>query len=317
MATSLVKMPFDIEKTKITRIYQSKELQNAQVETISCEEMRQIYGELKFSALHEDRPYTYTSLVTSIDGRIAFTDAPQGPLIARQNQYDSDGAGADWWILNMLRAVSDGDIIGAGTMRAESDYTAHVFSQELEDARVAAGMPPVPWNIISSLDGTDIPFDHVLFRTREVPVMISTSAAGARVVQENMKEDYHLVGPLSGREDVTEALIDEMKANRHKVLVIATGDQAPDSQLALYVMKRFGLDRVLVETPSYMHYLVSQKLMDELFFNYSCIYVGGQALTIGKFGQEFGSQDHPHTRMLSIHAHSDHFFYFRHQLIYD
>lgn len=81
-------------------------------------------------------------------------------------------------------------------------------------------------------------------------------------------------------------------------------------------MKKLGLDKVLVETPSYMHFLVAQGLMDELFFNYSCIYVGGQALTIGKFGREFGSKDHPHTRMLSIHTHSDHFFYFRHKLIY-
>ena len=111
MATSLFKMPFDIEKTKIRQIYRSEELEKAQVETITCDEMKQIYGELKFDSLHEDRPYTYTSLVTSIDGRIAFTDAPQGPLIAKMNQYDGDGAGADWWILNMLRAVSDGDII--------------------------------------------------------------------------------------------------------------------------------------------------------------------------------------------------------------
>ena len=49
---------------------------------------------------------------------------------------------------------------------AESDYTAHVFSRQLEDARVAAGMQPVPWNIISSLDATDIPFDHLLFKTK-------------------------------------------------------------------------------------------------------------------------------------------------------
>ena len=51
------------------------------METISCDEMKEIYGELKFDKLYEDRPYTYTSLVTSIDGRIAFTDAPQGPLL--------------------------------------------------------------------------------------------------------------------------------------------------------------------------------------------------------------------------------------------
>ena len=85
----------------------------------------------------------------------------------------------------------------------------------------------------------------------------------------------------------------------------------------LDVARNTPADRLLVETPSYMHYLVSQKMMDELFFNYSCIYVGGQALTIGKFGKEFTSQDHPHTRMLSIHTHSDHFFYLRHKLLYD
>ena len=201
-------------------------------------------------------------------------------------------------------------------MNAESDYTAHVFSRQLEDARVAAGMQPVPWNIISSLDATDIPFDHLLFKTKEVPVIISTSASGIPVIQENMKEDYYLTGPVHDISEVTGEMIEAMKANRDKILVIATGDKAPDSKVALYIMKKFGLDKVLVETPSYMHYLVSQKMMDELFFNYSCIYVGGQALTIGKYGQEFGSKDHPHTRMLSIHSHSDHFFYFRHKLIY-
>ena len=291
-------------------------LDRAGVETISCDEMKEIYGELKFDKLYEDRPYTYTSLVTSIDGRIAFTDAPQGPLIAKLNQYDGDGAGADWWILNMLRAVSDGDIIGAGTMNAESDYTAHVFSRQLEDDRVAAGMQPGPWNFISSLDAHDIPFDHLLFKTKEVPVIISTSASGIPVIQENMKEDYYLTGPVHDISEVTGEMIEAMKANRDKILVIATGDKATDSKEALYIMKKFGLDKLLVETPSYMHYLVSQKMMDELFFNYSCIYVGGQALTIGKYGQEFGSKDHPHTRMLSIHSHSDHFFYFRHKLIY-
>lgn len=243
MATSLFKMPFDIEKTRVKQIYRSSSLDQAQVETITCEEMKEIYGDLKFEALHEDRPYTYTSLVTSIDGRIAFTDAPQGPLIAKLNKYDGDGAGADWWILNMLRAVSDGDIIGAGTMNAESDYTAHVFSQQLEDARVAAGMEPVPWNIISSLDATDIPFDHVLFKTKEVPVMISTSAAGVPVIREKMKEDYYLVGPVKDISEVTGEMIESMKANRNKVLVIATGDKAPDSKVALYIMKKFGLNK--------------------------------------------------------------------------
>ena len=316
MATSLFKMPFDVDRLRLTRVYESPELSRCQAETMSCDKIKAIYGDLKFLELHQDRPCTYTSLVTSIDGRIAFTDAPQGPLIAKKNKYDPAGADADWFILNMLRAVSDGVMLGAGTMNAERDYTCHVFDQDMEDMRVENGRPPVPWNIVTSLDAADIPFGHVLFNTPEVPVMISTSRKGLALVRENLGGAACCV-EVPGREAVTDELIAGMQAAQGKVLAIGTGDTAPDAQTALYVLKRFGIHRLLVETPSYMHYLVSQKLMDELFFNYSCIYVGGQALTIGKFGREFTSEDHPHTRMLSIHTHSDHFFYLRHKLLYD
>lgn len=316
MATSLFKMPFDSQRLKVQRVYASPELAHCQVETMSCEKIREIYGELKFLELHEDRPCTYTSLVTSLDGRIAFTDAPQGPLIAKKNKYDPAGADTDWFILNMLRAVSDGVMLGAGTMNAESDYTCHVFDQDMENMRIENGKNPVPWNIVTSLDATDIPFDHVLFNTPEVPVMISTSRKGMELVRKNIQNDACFVD-VPSIESVTEEMIQSMRDAAGKVLVIGTGDTAPDSKVALYMLKKFGIDRLLVETPSYMHYLVSQKMMDELFFNYSCIYVGGQALTIGKFGKEFTSEDHPHTRMLSIHTHSDHFFYFRHKLLYD
>ena len=102
MATSLFKMPFDVDRLKVQRIYASKELEHCSAETLSCEKIRSIYGDLKFLELHEDRPCTYTSLVTSLDGKIAFTDAPQGPLIAKLNKYDPAGADTDWFILNML-----------------------------------------------------------------------------------------------------------------------------------------------------------------------------------------------------------------------
>lgn len=317
MATSLFKMPIETERVKVERIYASDELAKCSDATPTCQKIKDVYGELKFLELHEDRPCTYTSLVTSLDGKIAFTDAPQGPLIAKLNKYDVAGADTDWFILNMLRSVSDGIMVGAGTMQAEADFTGHIFDQDLEDMRIEAGMPPVPWNIITSLDASDIPFDHILFNTPEVPVMISTSLEGVKLVEERIKNPYIVIA-APAKADVTDEMVEKMRAAAPgTVIVIGTGETAPDSTAVLYLLKRYGIDRLLVETPSYMHYLVSQKLMDELFFNYSCIYVGGQALSIGKFGKEFGSEDHPHTRMLSIHSHSDHFFYLRHKLLYD
>ena len=66
MATSLFKMPFDVQRLKVQRIYTSPELSHCQVETMSCDKIREIYGDLKFVELHEDRPCTYTSLVTGV-----------------------------------------------------------------------------------------------------------------------------------------------------------------------------------------------------------------------------------------------------------
>ena len=48
-------MPFDIEKTKVTPIYRNPVLDQAEVETITCDQMKEIYGELKFQKLHDDR----------------------------------------------------------------------------------------------------------------------------------------------------------------------------------------------------------------------------------------------------------------------
>lgn len=92
MATSLYKMPFEAKRLKVQRIYESPLLTSCPEPPLTCEKIREIYGELRFPAVPADRPYTYTSLVTSLDGKIAFSDAPQGPLIARLNQKDPAGA---------------------------------------------------------------------------------------------------------------------------------------------------------------------------------------------------------------------------------
>lgn len=311
--SNLVKLPLDRDTVRLKRVYESEALKDYKEKNVTCNMVEDLYGELSFDSLPEDRPYLYTSLVTSIDGRIAYSDAPQGPLIAKLNRYDENGAAGDWWILNMLRTISDGIMVGAGTMQAEPDFTGHVFYEELETARRLAGKGDVPCNIITSLDGTDIPFDHILFTEAEVPVMVSVSKAGASYVENHMNTPFVTVD-ISG--EITEEAVRTAKENGGKTVIIASGETMPDSVQLMKFLKKIGIDRLLVETPSYMHYLLSLRMMDELFLNYSCVYLGGNALTIGKTGKEFTSLDHPHTKMLSIHTHSDHFFYFRHKMIY-
>ena len=44
MGTSLFKMPVDIEKTKGTPSYRNAVLEQAEVETITCQQMKEVYG---------------------------------------------------------------------------------------------------------------------------------------------------------------------------------------------------------------------------------------------------------------------------------
>jgi hypothetical protein len=77
-----------------------------------------------------------------------------------------------------------------------------------------------------------------------------------------------------------------------------------------------GMERALVESPSYCHVLMQDALLDELTLNYSCLYIGGIAVGLGNGMEPFTSTRHPESELLSIHMHSPSFLYFRHRLRY-
>lgn len=128
-----------------------------------------------------------------------------------------------------MRANADGIIVGAGTMRQEPNMTAHVFDEELESKRAEIGKQSIPYNIISSLDGSDIPFDHILFKS-EVPIIINTSPKGFQIEKE----------------DIEKIIIDNK--NLGKIPVIVTGEgRFTDTNSLFKVLKYMGIDILLVE----------------------------------------------------------------------
>ncbi|MCX7904389.1 MAG: dihydrofolate reductase family protein [Caloramator sp.] len=314
----LCKIPFNKDKIKITRIYENKErLSEYRVKGLDCEKIKYVYGELVFPEIPSDRPYTFGSFVLSLDGKIAFEDAPEGPFIAKKNIYDQDGADTDFFILNMLRANADGIIVGAKTMANEPGMTAHIFDQELEDARVKAGYGKIPYNIVISQKGKEIPFDHILLNTPEIPVMILTSPEGVKFVEKNLKRPYFVID--STQSNINEHdIIKDFNSNKDKIIVLVTGEGSQTNiEVSLKLLKLIGINKLLIESPTFTHALIKHKMLDEMFLNYSCIYLGGKAVNLGFNDQSFTSTDHPHTEVITIHAHSPHFFYFRHRLIYD
>ncbi len=319
--TPFKKISYDTDRIKMTRIFESPSLDSFTTQNTSCEKTETVYGPLRFPELPRDRPYLYASMVLSLDGKIAFEDAPEGPLIAQLNRMDPDGGAADFWLLNMLRMISDATMgFGGPADRKEESETAKLFGvdlegsgnlcdQDLEDARLAEGQGPLPWGIITSLDGSEIGFNHPSMNNHPlIPTMVTTSPVGMDRIKSQCKAEYFVV-------DDPEKVpgVDKRKG----MPVIITGSGAmPDAHATMKILKKLGMNKILIEGPSYCHHLIQLGLLDEMFLNYSCIYVGGKALSLGMRGNSFTSKNHPHTEMLSIHTHGPHFFYLRHKMIY-
>lgn len=317
---TLTKIPYDYKKIKLNNIFENSILERYVSSKIQTENSKFVFGDLKFPKdLPKDRPYTISSFVTSIDGKIAFLDAPEGPFIAQKNFLDPTGADADFWILNLMRANADGIIIGAGTMKQEPNMTAHVFDEELEKKRVEIGKKAIPYNIISSLEGSDIPFNHMLFKS-EVPIIINTSQKGFEVIKDNLKREFFVIEIPNGfqiEKEVIEKMILDNE-NMDKIPVIVTGvGRYTDTDSLFKVLKYMGIDILLVESPSYVHHLISETKLDEVILNYSTVYIGGNAIGLGNNMKSFTSENHPHTEILTLHMHSPSFLYFRHKFNYE
>ncbi len=279
--------------------------------------VKDIYGEVYFPPAPSDRPYTFASIVVSVDGKIAFMDDQQGPLVSSKNALDPDGGFSDFWVLNMLRSYADAVVVGAKTMAMEETMTANCFDKELAEARVPVmgKSATCPAHVVVSFDGTDIPLEHCVFDL-DATVIIATSPKGQGYVRENMKKPIVELGPYATKEAINMAEVNEkLKANPGAVIVVATGEQdKTDGEVLLALLRAIGYERLLVESPSYMTYLMSIGAMDEMFINYSTVYVGG-SVGFGAF-QHFTTQNHPHAEFLQINVHKQNFLYTRQRLVY-
>ena len=314
------KNKWNYDAMTLTSLYRNSELDAYPVSVDMPASARKVYGDLRFPESHDDRAYTAACFVASVDGKVSFPDRPAGPVVAQANSLDPEGAKADFWLLNLLRFACDVIICGAGTLQKEPDGSACLFDQDLEDHRVAHGMQRAPRLLVCSYDGTDIPYGDTVFS--DLNYMIHTSPDGYDAVQRGLRHPCYAVGPFADESEAAEhrdRIIDEFHAHDQKAVpVILTGrGSTTDAHALLRVLKYFGMDRALVESPTYTHVLMRGGLLDEIALNCSCLFIGGKAVGFGSTLPSFTADNHPHSRMLSIHMHSPSFFYFRHRMVYD
>lgn len=317
------KISFPIKDLRLATLYQD-EAELARIRRTSSaagalSKVSAAYHDLYFPEPPADRPYTFASIVLSLDGKMAFPDNPQGPVVARANRIDPSGALTDFWVLNVLTAHADGIIIGAKMLHSEPEAIYACQDDDLlaERASLLGKESEVPLNIIVSLDGTDVPFDHAIFAMPEVRTLTATCQAGGRYLREKFGPDIHLIGPYLTPEGIDSSDLSaqvQSGFDSRKKVVLMTGENVPDARLLMNCLRLAGIKHLLIESPTYMWLLMDQHMLDEFFVNYSPLYIGG-SITPG-YGLAFTEAQHPHARFLVVALHNNSFLFTRQKLIY-
>ena len=311
------------EDLKIQMLYRNEEelekIRALSPSAATLPDVDEFYTTIQFPAAPEDRPYSFSSIVLSSDGKMAYQDNRAGPLIAKNNFLDPTGSLGDFWVLNLLRAMSDGTLVGAGTLANEPGVSCHVYDEDLARQRKEVlGKPYHPAGVVLSLDGTDIPLDHFSFQidpAEEYKMLIATSPSGMEHLKKTSALTHEYWGPFQSCEEVDAFDFGPLYRDFGVFPVIATGQGAmPDAELLLYILRKIGMERICVESPSYCTHLLHREMLDEYFINYSMVFAGGGA-TPG-YNSAFGYMQHPHARLLSVGIHHSNFLFTRQQLHY-
>jgi len=322
----LFMMDFPVDKVRIENRFRDEQaladIRETSPDGLTIDKIQQVYGEMLFPPAPKDRPYTFCSVVLSSDGKMAFTDRSAGPLIAKENYFDPDGALADFWMLNAMRVYADGIILGAKTLQSEAHNTSHIFDTQMAKERIEQlGKTPHPMNIVVSFDATDIPFEHILFQVDEeegLPVALATSPQGAAFIGKHFRQEHYIIGPfatLASLDDASIARTVSMMQTKKGIPVFVTGQEdRPDSAVLLMLLRRLGMQRLLIESPSYNWHLMEQNMLDEYFINYSMVYAGG-GITPG-YQHGFAHDQHPHAKLLTLGTHKSSFMFTRQKLYY-
>lgn len=261
------------------------------------------YGELIFPHISDKamRPYFTGSMILSMDGRMGFQDDPSSRTLAKANKEDPTRGMADLWMVNVLRTFADAIILGGATLHAEPEFTGHVYDPELQQYRLE--MPgqfnPIPWNILITRNPENLPWQHPVLDTSEIPVLM--------VIPSDKMENISLCAgknfcyqqvKIEKKSDIMKAEFLREDEEKHLVAVLPEKD-FPDWTLMMELLNRLDIKQVTVESPHWIYELMQNKALDEIFATHTGVYTGGSVIPGKK--QAFPSEEAPVSELVSIH----------------
>ncbi|MBC6460976.1 dihydrofolate reductase family protein [Actinomadura sp. HBU206391] len=175
--------------------------------------------------------------------RVGMVMSADGSVTDEHGWTHGLGGEADFWVFLILRALADGILVGAGTIRSGMVRPARL-RRSLRERR---GRPPAPIVVVSrslSLDWT-LP----LFTAAETPTIVVTSAAALKTAE----------------------MPDAVRPH-----VLTAGDDDVDLGRAVHELRERGLENLVCEGgPMLATSLVEAGLVDEICLNLAPTLMGG------------------------------------------
>jgi riboflavin biosynthesis pyrimidine reductase len=249
-------------------------------------ELKQIYGGDWIVPDTSDRPYSYSNFVMSHDGRVSFNVPGHegGGDVSGFNRHDQ-------WLMALARSRADAVVVGANTLRTESEHewtAGYIFPEDEKafgDFRKEEGRTELPLQVIVTRSG-ELRKDAAIFQSDEFRVLVATSKVGSQRLA---------------------------KVSLANAEILEFGDEDVDlAKLYRSLHQDFGCQTILCEGgPKLYASLVQSNQLDEEFLTYSPVLIGGgDAVSRPGLLEGIGLEPSsgPRARLRSVRRSGDHLF---------
>lgn len=247
-------------------------------------------------------PFIFSCFALSQDGKLCYPDKQSGLYIAKSNQHATlDEKNGDLFWLMMARAISDAIILSSNIFKKYSTRKKPtIMIEELILDRINNNKPAQITPIIFCRNLAEIDFEHEMLTDINQPFII-----------------FHIdkITNTSQLSNWTAQNLSECNNTTNNIKHLIFIDL--DFSQIFSKLNNLGYKVILNESAYFHHKLLQEKLLNEVWLNYSCVYIGGNALSLGNNQDSFITNNHPESRILNLYNINYHFLYTRQLIIYE
>lgn len=289
-----------MDKIKFKLLLSNDTLLNAKYARLENDYLQKTLGTKLYLPKNTLQPFIFSCFALSVDGKLCFPDLKSGFAIAKNNHRALHlERSADWWTLNLARAISDAVIIGSNSLIFENgDYAATITIPELQLVRQQLFKPSQLLHIVIARDIDKINFaGEAICQDNDIPVIIFCQNQPNSIIK-----NFQI------------STLNQLKLDHNKQIIVC--ENGIDINEVVKRLHELGIKSILNESPYYHHELQQQQLLNEAWLNTSTIYIGGSISSLGQMNNSFKSTMHPEYTILTMHNIAYNFLYTRYAITY-